>query len=579
MARENVDQKEATKAAVAKAEKRVTAANAGEKIAAAKAEKKPVREYRTRFQQAFSVLLLPALLFGVLGPLEIFAGNTEEFAFGFHDFFWLFLLLAMVVLLLFALLIAALPERGGYVVQVLAFLLGIECYLQNVFFNRKLFQEDGSRMNWDALREYTWVNLALWAVLAVAILFFCLREKHLASKVMMATCLFLSALQLVSVVALLISVPKTKSGEIIYNLDRSEQFHLASGHNVIVLILDRYGNELFERNLAEQPELLEALKDFTYYSNAASVDLCTFPSIVETLTMAPFAGSEQEYSEYAWTDPRASEIYEALHQKGYNCRLYSAEGLYYMGNVQSMEGKLDNVVQMERGLNRGRMLYLLEKMTLYKYLPYIAKPYFEVMSYHFESVVQNPASISENGKYYEALRREGLKINEDYANFFVVQHLSGVHDPFLINEEARYTGEETSPEAVSKGLTVIVAEYLAQLKELGLYDSATIFIFADHGATDLEIGPQPIFLVKEAGQSYPAMQENTAPIWHTDFMPTVLQAIGEDAASYGTTIYDWKETDLRERSLHRAEQTIAIYSTVEELYEQVVEWEAENATK
>ena len=41
--------------------------------------------------------------------------------------------------------------------------------------------------------------------------------------------------------------------------------------------------------------------------------------------------------------------------------------------------------------------------------------------------------------------------------------------------------EGTSLEETIKGIHFIIGEYMAQLKELGIYDNSTIIILSDHG--------------------------------------------------------------------------------------------------
>ena len=107
----------------------------------------------------------------------------------------------------------------------------------------------------------------------------------------------------------------------------------------------------------------------------------------------------------------------------------------------------------------------------------------------------------------------------------------------------------------------IVAEYLRQLKELGVYDQSTIVITADHGKWFLTPEPPtttstPIMLVKPAKQSGQvggaaenaqgtAVQKSGMPVSHHDYLPTVAQAMGLDSSKYGSgqTFFEVNDPD------------------------------------
>lgn len=50
-----------------------------------------------RASEALLLSLLPVMLYGILGPLEIYAGNTDEFVFILKDFFCIFLILSFIM--------------------------------------------------------------------------------------------------------------------------------------------------------------------------------------------------------------------------------------------------------------------------------------------------------------------------------------------------------------------------------------------------------------------------------------------------------------------------------------------------
>ena len=98
-----------------------------------------------------------------------------------------------------------------------------------------------------------------------------------------------------------------------------------------------------------------------------------------------------------------------------------------------------------------------------------------------------------------------------------------------------------------------------EMKKLGIYDNATIIITADHGQntnvmkesevdTDYDMTSTPILFVKLAGEQHEERFVNsTAPVSHTDFMATVIKAVGGDAQQYGRTFSQIDSNEGRER--------------------------------
>ena len=102
----------------------------------------------------------------------------------------------------------------------------------------------------------------------------------------------------------------------------------------------------------------------------------------------------------------------------------------------------------------------------------------------------------ENFDFDLGLRQKGLSLDKN-SNYFIVQHLQGTH--LFTTDEFGYNKEDATLEETAKGCMVVMEEYINQLKQLGVYDDATIIITADHGrASDSQV----IFYIKEAGDEH-----------------------------------------------------------------------------
>ncbi|MBR1470250.1 MAG: membrane protein insertase YidC [Lachnospiraceae bacterium] len=507
----------------------------------------------------FSVLILffPVMMVWVLGPLEIFAGNLGELFFGTGDFFWMFLGASLGVVLAGALVLMLFPKKLREACHTLIFAVSMMCYVQNLFLNKQLIKTDGSKVDWSLFHDYTIVNTIVWigVILGICVFSFLLKKRR--EKVMAGISAFFLCVQAVAVGSLLCANPYRVNGDKMYALSNAREFSVAPGSNIILLILDRYGNKVYDNMLEEYPEAEGILKDFTYYTNANSKYNYTFPSIPYMLTLVDpdCTMTTNAYKEMAWQQGRSAEFHELLRQNGYTYNFYTGSGSAVYRDPSYLLGSVDNVEeipQVSYVVHHKYLFYIMTKTSLLKYAPYAVKPKLEVQSFYFDGIVSFEgleACISDNGEYYDLLRSQGLKVDAEMENALIITHLTGIHNPLTIDEHVQHVPDDSvSIRQVQLGLNIILEEYFRQLKALGVYDDATIIITADHGQYRDTLDCQPIFFVKPAGQVQDAMTRTDAPVSSEDFLPTVLDVIGEEYGSFGTSIFDHCEGECRERS-------------------------------
>lgn len=509
-----------------------------------------MKNYKKKLKISLAFTLLPILLYGILGPLEIYAGNADEFIFILKDFFWVFLGISLVLWLLGSVVLAFLPEKIENVFCAVIFIISILSYIQNLFLNIQLMNMNGSSMDWGSMHKTMTNNLLIWVALAfiLTVIPFVLKKQY--QRIYMGITLFISAVQIITVISLLITTlpityrQKTVSAE--------GQLDVAPGSNVIVLLFDSLYNTQFEETMSEHPEIAESLKDFIYYDNADCHYNFTFPSLAHMMTGVEYdcTMDPEEWRIACWHEERSDNFYNMLHDLGYECDLYSYGYIHKsVGPIENIEHIIANVTETIPVIDY-RLLYIeLEKMTIYKYVPYILKPRFEVQDYviHDIALWEDNEVPHENGDFYRVLTEEGLSVNALLENKFSIIHLAGLHEPWLTHADGTQSEEITGLSETSEGIAVIIREYLEQLQNLegGIYDNATIIITADHGIN--RNTPQPVYFIKPPHTMQEKMQITSAPISHDDFQATVLTCIGQDATGYGTSVFDWKEGDQRTR--------------------------------
>ena len=513
------------------------------------------KKQSVKFRNALMLLSFPVFLVGILGPLEIYTGNWQDFPFTVHTFFWMFFAGSLILLLVGSFLFSLIPEKMVKPFQTGIFAITIMAYVQGLFLNRKLIQDDGSALDWQQLKNYSYGNLAVWLLGIVILCVISVMIKEKAGKIICTMSACLAAVLLLTSLSLLIPAFSYEHVSHNYILSGEHQFELAKEDNIIVILLDRYANEEFEQLLEEDLEAAKAYRDFTYYNNADSGYNYTFPSMAHMLTGQEVDTklTREEWTNQIWQAESCRDFYQKMHENGYTCNLFSdVEIPVAIGSLENVAGSFDNVVECQPRIDYGLTGRLLLKMTVYKYAPYLLKPRFEVAYNAFQQAViydrEDGTVRFENSLFYEKLREQGLSVNEEMKKQYSFIHLSGLHSPYHTAENGCYI-EESGKQATKKGIQIMLQTYMQELKDSGKYEDATLIITSDHGMNLSEHKPQPLFLIKQQGEHHEVMQVNSAPISHDDYLATILAAADIDADGAGTSIFDWEADDERLRKV------------------------------
>lgn len=511
--------------------------------------------FKDKIKTSIMIVVLPSFMIFLLGPTEIYYSNLTDFTFLYKDFIYYFLFTFVILSVILSLLLSILPEQMYKLVISILTISTVIAYIQNMFFNIKISEKDGSMMKWSEMKNVIVVNTIIWILLFVVLLYiFCFNKKikEISLKICKYITGFLFAIQLVAFVSIIVQIVSNGDNFNHYLLDGSGENKVATDENIIVLCLDSVDSQLMKDTYEQDSERYSFLNDFTLYTNYDSNYMPTFPSVTHLLTGidADAKESRLEYNAGAWTSERANEFYDTLHEKGYLVNLYVSNYKYVLGDIEYLQNNVDNVVYDTPKIERNNKLLaiMLEKMTLYRYAPYVMKPFLEVdMTHYVEATIYTDDDYDEdNFAVYTNLMRDGVSLYDDVDKAFIYKHIRGIHIPYDITEngEEIWT-EDYSREDVYKGVMLIVENYINGLKEVGVYDNSTIIILADHNQN---WHPEMVlFMIKRAGENHDSFVINHAPICSNDFQPTILNIIGEDYLDFGTTIYDWNEGDERER--------------------------------
>ena len=522
--------------------------------------------WRLRFLWAALASAFLFLTVFVVSPVEIVSGNSAYLTFGLIDVWPIILGSAMLGAIVVALLASAVRGRAYRVVIAVICAFGVCAWLQTIAFNKGLPVADGLAVPWEDYTKITLASAAMWACVIAASVVLALKVPQVFRAVATALCAMLAIIQIVGAGSLVIN---PKGGSILNNpetivVTNDGLYTVSEKNNVIVFILDTMDVKDILAMLEKYPDLLSEFTGFTFYADSTAKMIPTHNAIPALMSGSDVSDYDDYYTWFA-NMYQDSTFLDDMLDAGYDLGIYSCESIWNNRSGAYMAERAINIRPASEGEGVSPdiigTIRVLWKASLYRNSTWLLKRFFWFYTDQINNsmISADGASFDENAPYsyddarwYRHLQEEGLTIADGGENgSFRFIHLLGSHYPYLIDEY----GINRSPEPLSAwqqnaGVIRMVGEYFNQLKELGLYDDATIIVTADHGewhytADHLTSSSCPIMIVKPGGQTAEEAAQplaySDAPVSHGDFQSTVLQAMGasdEVVASHGTSILD-----------------------------------------
>lgn len=504
------------------------------------------------------VIVTSAFCLLVYYPNELYLSNYNDMQLKYPVFLG-FTVLSFIVtaIVLFLLLLLQSNAVRKSILSIITAII-IASYVQGNFLNGAMQVMDGSRQEWSVTDKF--INLGIYCVLIVAILCLLkfLDKKNNAVRISSYACLFISLMLAMSLVILFFSTDKHTK----YYVNSNKEFELSNDNNVVVFILDWYDTQVIDGILKENSNFLEPLQDFTYYDNLSSMYAYTGLELPYLLTGKPYENgmSDSEYCKYAYAD---SSLIKDISELGYSVGIYTEARYIDETMYQYIENIDESAIQ--KILDKREYYNLCMNSSRYKIYPKIVKNFYFYDTGDFSNIETNGNVIGNDRHYYDKLISKGLKLNSDSKAFKFI-HLKGAHPPFILDENIEEC-DETNVYAQGKAVMKIVYEYLQQMKDLGVYDSSTIIITADHGQNyndgveeynrkeylaemGMGLTSNPILFVKEP---YEQSKAGECTVLHTpliqgDLIQTYMNACGATKEyGSGTCIKDVPEDLGRER--------------------------------
>lgn len=502
-----------------------------------------------------------AFTFIIFSILDSTIQNEAKMNFSFAEIVVPVLLLGLVV---FAVLFVLMAVLRGRVFNLLVCLIlaAVVCgWIQSTFFNMSVGKLVGTPLTWDKLGlPAVILNLLLWIALAAFIFYLGFSRKPRVKHFFCQFATYAPALIiLVQLVALLSVLPPAEawnanqSSGTMKTLTTKGFYDVAEKDNVIVFILDMLDQEFIDDILAEDPSYFDDLKGFTRFTNNLSVYNSTFPSVANAMTHVPFdpTVSSEQYLLRAYDQ---GAFPEDIHKQGYICDMYMEKMYTYVDGSQ-LEGYVDNIETTTYETDVFKVLNHMTRLSVLKSVPLALKASFSIKSDDFRWLGASELTggakpyASNDPEFYNGLKSQGLSVLPGEKRF-AYYHLDGSHYPWHMDANAQRVKEETNGVEQTKGCFLILREYFQQLKDLGLYDDATIIITGDHPTHLLYMEPvKPMLVglfVKPSGESG-ALQTSAAPVSLANLATTCVDAAGGDGAIWGQGYQDVPENAVLTR--------------------------------
>ena len=494
-------------------------------------------------------LLLAALAMGAACFTLIFFGPFENVAFGgnsmsytYRDIWWILALAALAVFAAGTLLICLLKGKVFNYCVSLVFSATVCSYLQAAFMNSSLGTLTGDAIDWQALAPEMLLNCLIWLAITTAVYFVLYLNKALWKKILIWGAVLLLVMQGASTASIVLSGSRATSR---YIFSDSGMYEFSSEDNIFVFVLDRmdyYFN--INKILQDDPDFFEPLDGFTQYTNAVSAYARTQPALNHLLTGSEtaFSVSAKDFYADSW-DEDGKHILEDLTAQDYSVEMYATVG-YLFSDMSYATKYVDNLTQTSQ-IKAGALLKRLMNLTVYRHAPMALKPFFWADTTYYNTGVFHVNNVQAY-EYDDPTNMAGfVNSTADRAkNSFKFYHFNGSHPPYTMDEYGNACTEGSTGWKQTKGCFLHLFAAFERMKELGIYEDATIIITADHGdAWDDKLPVQAATLIglfyKPSGSAGTPLVQSDAPVCTDNISATLAKAAGvADYSAYGPALDD-----------------------------------------
>lgn len=488
---------------------------------------------------AYAICFAFCFMLFVYEPLLMYSTNKNDFWFDLGIMilptlviFALFLLTGAVLITLFYFAAVRLSKGKTEVYQCVVtalFVVFLATYVQGVYLSTSLPVLTGESIAWDQYLKEDLLTVVLWVALETAAIILTVKfgtepVVKWESRISVAIVLMLLAGLLPQM--FMNNAFQKKDALITTNAHFND---ISENKNFLVLLVDAVDAESFEAVLESNEDYKNVFKDFTYYSNMASVYPFTRDSMPLLLTGA-VNRNEKEFGEFASEAYNSSPLFERLDAENYDIGIYMEEPVWYGEKRFHITSDIKNELESPYKSMDFNMYFRQEmKYILFKYLPYAYKQYSQIEGFDFGMALD-----MYNYRYdsvYNSLLENTALLKTD-RNVFQFVHVEGAHLPFQYDKELNPIENGTYAQKIEATIKFIDT-WLSRLKNSGAYDNSVILIMADHGYFDVDhdsYGEEvlerfhPILLAKGYQEDH-ELVESDVPVSHLDMMDAYMELL------------------------------------------------------
>ena len=489
------------------------------------------------------LLLLPPTIFliftfAIYMPSSLFISNIDDFALDYIKIVPLIALVSVAVLVIVYIIGLIIPiKRLFYSYVLLVFSLALGFYIQGNFLNPAFNSLNGKEIAWSQYKINGIISIIAWILVFVVPQVVYAIKENIMSLIVKWGSLFVTAMQLVSLVVLLLTTHKVVSND--FAVTKNGEFELSSKNNTIMFVVDTLDASWFEDMLLPNEEYKESLKDFTYFDDAVAGGAPTVLGIPTLLTGKIDMDASRDTSEYYKDAYESSSLFADMQKSNCNVKLFTE--FYYLdycdkNSVDNLKMEQKYVISSRRGF-----MECLYKFVSFYAMPQFLKQNFWLYSGEFNQYITLEDNTSnlyklDDAQFYQDFKEKGITTQND-KDTFVMYHLNGAPSPYVMDENAQAVPSDSiGVDSQIRGIFKIIKEYMDELKAKGIYDSSTIIITADHGGIDLY--SNPAILVKERNANHDEMVVSDSKITFTNVNNTIASSTLKDSSAYGENVFE-----------------------------------------
>lgn len=504
---------------------------------------------KKRITESVAVAAFVAFTMGIYAPLSIYCSNADEYWYSLRLIWYVPVLTAFVIFAVLYFPSRFFKGKLGRFVLGLEFGLGVCFYLQGNFMHLSIGRFDGSFIDWGLFRGRMMMNSFVWAIIMAVFAVLFVIKPLVFGKIGKYLSLLLTAMQLVSLVFLLIPVIG-KQGMKISSVPTftDESLYEVGDDNIIVLVVDALDEQYIDYAMHEIPDCNDVFDGFEFYDNFTSEYQCTGLSFPCSMILGKQYHNEKSMDE--WINENAEDrlYFDALSDNGYETSIYTEDTSNFPKRIRDIAVNFKNI--KKRFYNTRTCFAVLYRSAGCVYFPDIVKPYIWLDDEKIAGTATTDDSYTpykdKNSNFKEGLTR-GLTVKSESKQYKMI-HLRGVHEPFYNDENGDECPEHWDWKVTTKGCVKVLGEYFDRLREAGVYDNSVIIVTGDHGYHHTRgVLSNPAFLIKYKN-AHGDIRVNSNEAGLGNFCATIADLCGDkDPSLYGQSIRDIDENTTFER--------------------------------